>query len=200
MKRLLGAFCLVLATSSTTMAGPCEDRFAELLVNGNADQGPVRIHITQEIVGGQTTKNYHYSDGKFNGMTEMIDPAEMPWSLFIGDKMYMSNDKGKTWSFMNSYDAEKGRADMKVALSKDGAEATDVVCGKEDADGVSFETVEGNYKSSMSGGAAIFQKYWVNTASGWIEKTFMHTKMSGFESKSTQVIEPYSDFVLPKPE
>lgn len=200
MKRLLAGFCLLLLTASAGTAGECEDRFSELLINGNADQGPVRIHITQEIVGGQTTINYHYSDGKFNGMTEMIDPVDMPWSLFIGDKMYMSNDKGKSWSFMNSYDAKKGRADMKVAMTKDAGEASEIVCGQEVVDGVSYETVEGNYKSSMINGAAIFQKYWVNAASGWIEKSFMHTKMSGFESKTMQVIEPYTDFVLPKPE
>ena len=52
MKRLLAGFCLLLLTASAGTAGECEDRFSELLINGNPDQGPVRIHITQEIVGG----------------------------------------------------------------------------------------------------------------------------------------------------
>ncbi len=199
MKSVLPSFFILIAATTAASAGPCEERFSQLLLTGNVGQGPVRILINQEIVGGAKTVNYHYGDGNNNGMTEMVDPVDMPWSLFLGDKMYSSSDKGKSWSFVNSYDAEKARAEMQAALTSDAAEATGVLCGEESVDGVNYEVVEGSYKSSMSAGAGISQKYWINKNSGWITKTFMHIKMTGFESMSTQVIEPWPDLVLPEP-
>jgi len=51
---------MMAAAVSNAMADECQDRFTELLVNGNKDFGPARLHITQEIVGVQTSTNYHY--------------------------------------------------------------------------------------------------------------------------------------------
>ncbi len=131
MRLFLFALIFVTCTGPAN-ANSCKNRFVELLVNGNQKMGPVRIHITQEIVGGKTSLNYHHSDGDGNGMTEMIDPAGDPWSLFLGDKMYMSNDRGKNWKFLSSYDAEKSRADTKSALTKDAATADGISCGEEE--------------------------------------------------------------------
>lgn len=197
--RLLIFPLLFVASIVPAFADPCHDRFTELLIGGNQKMGPVRLHITQEIVGGKTSLNYHHSDGEGNGMTEMIEPVDDPWSLFIGDNMYRSDDKGKSWSFINSYDAEKSLADMKVAMTKDAAEAMGVACSEEDLEGVAHEVVEGNYNSTMASGASIYQKYWVNPQTGWIVKSYGHTKSGGFESKTTQLIEPSPDLVLPKP-
>lgn len=198
--RLIISALLAVSWIAPASADPCNDRFAELLVNGNQEMGPVRIHLTQEIVGGNTSLNYHYSDADGNGMTEMIDPAGDPWSLFLGDKMYRSDDKGKTWSYMNSYDAEKSRKDVKSALTNDLASASGVMCGKEDIDGVSHEVVEGSYLSSMLSGGAVYMKYWVNPEKGWVVKSYSHIQSGGFESKTTQLIEQAPDFVIPKPE
>lgn len=198
--RLMISAVLVVVWAVPAFADPCEDRFAELLINGNQEMGPVRIHITQEIVGGTTSLNYHHSDGDGNGMTEMIDPAGDPWSLFLGDKMFRSDDKGKTWSYINSFDAEKSRTDMKSAMTTDLSSASGVMCGEEDMDGVSHEVVEGSYLSSMLSGGAIYTKYWVNPENGWVVKSYSHIQSGGFESKTTQLIEPSPDLVLPKPE
>ena len=198
--RLLIFTLLYIASLAPAFADACQDRFAQLLVPGNQEVRPVRLHLTQEIVGGKTSLNYHYSDGEGNGMTEMIDPANAPWSLFLGDNMYSSSDKGKNWSFMNSYDAKKSLADTKEKLANDAAKATGVLCAKEEYDGLSHEVVEGNYNSTMVNGAAIYQKFWINPKTGWIVKSYSNLKMAGFESKTTQVVEPYPDLVLPKPE
>jgi hypothetical protein len=199
MKLFIFALSIIISVGQA-FAEPCHDRFAELLVPGNQETGPTRLHITQEIIGGKTSLNYHYNDGKGNGMTEMIDPANQPWSLFLGDNMYSSNDKGKSWSFMSSYDSRKGLINVKKSLATDAADATGVVCGKEEYEGASHEVVEGNYKSSMSSGSEIYQKYWINAQSGLMVKAFSHIKSNGFESKTTQLIEPYPDLKLPKPE
>ncbi|PHR96778.1 MAG: hypothetical protein COA78_28330 [Blastopirellula sp.] len=199
MKLLIFALLFVISIAPAS-ADTCQDRFTELLVPGNQKMGPVRIHLTQEIVGGKTSINYHYSDGKISGMTEMIDPANDPWSLFLGDNMYRSNDKGKTWSFMNSYDSKKSLADTKKSITSDAAKASGVACGKEEYEGISHEVVEGNYISSMSNGAAIYEKLWVNPSTGWIVKSYRHIKSGGFESKTTQLIELFPNLTLPKPE
>ena len=199
MKLPIFALSIVI-TATPAFANPCHDRFAELLVPGNQKTGPTRLHITQEIVGGQTSLNYHYSDGKGNGMTEMIDPADQPMSLFLDDNMYSSTDKGKSWSFMNSYDAKKSLADMKKNLTNDAAKATGVLCGREEYKGALHEVVEGNYKSTMVSGSQIYQKYWINEQTGLMVKSYSHLKGNGFESKTTQVIEPYPELKLPNPE
>lgn len=199
MKQIFFAAALMFATSQTSSADQCHDRFSDLLVNGNDYAGPVRLHITQEIVGARTTLNYHYSDGEGNGMTEMIDPVDDPWSLFVGDNMYMSTDKGNTWKFINSFDAEKNRENAKVALSNDLSSATDVKCGEEILDGTSYEIVEGNYIASAINGADIYEKLWVDPTSGWIAKSYRHMRSPAFESKTTQVVEAAPEFVLPTP-
>lgn len=199
MRLYILALLLIICTGSA-YADSCHSRFVELLVNGNQKVGPVRIHITQEIVGGKTSLNYHHSDGNGNGMTEMIEPAGDPWSLFLGDKMYVSNDKGNNWKYMNSYDAEKSRADTKSALTKDAAKATGISCGEEEFNGTAHEVVEGNYISTMVAGAAIYEKFWVDRQTGWIVKSDRHIKSGGFESNTTQVVELAPDLILPKPE
>lgn len=199
MKSILIALFIILPINAA-FADACHDRFADLLINGSGQTGPVRLHITQEIVGGKTSTNYHHSDGEGNGMTEMIDPAGEPWSLFLGDKMYMSSDKGETWKFINSYDAKKSRADMKVTLTKDVSEATDVLCREEKINGVVHKVVEGKYNSSSMSGTAVHNIYWVNQHNGWIVKSYSHLKSSNFESKTTQVIEPAPELRLPEPE
>ena len=199
MRRFILAMIFAASTGSA-FADNCQERFSTLLVHGNHKMGPVRIHITQEIVGGKTSVNYHHSDGEGNGMTEMIEPASDPWSLFLGNKMYMSSDKGGNWKYINSYDAEKSRASTIAALTKDATIAVELTCGDEEIDGISHETVEGTYVSSMLSGAKIYNKYWVNKQTGWILKSYSHTKSGSFESKTTQVIEQVPSVELPKPE
>lgn len=189
---------IIVASAGSAFADTCLNRFSDLLVHGNHKMGPVRIHITQEIVGGKTSLNYHHSDGDGNGMTEMIEPATDPWSLFLGDKMYMSTDKGDNWKYINSYDAEKSRASTIAAMTSDAKTVSELLCGEDIIDGISHETVQGIYVSSMLSGAKIYNKYWVNKQTGWIFKSYSHTKSGNFESKTTQVIEQVSNVILPK--
>ncbi len=199
---LIAAIIAAIITGSTSavLADECHDRFSELLVNGSAQEGPLRLYITQEIVGGKTSLNYHHSDGNNNGMTEMIDPEGDPWSLFIGDNMYSSTDKGQSWKLINTWDAEKSRNDMKAALTKDSADAKDISCGQDEIDGKQHDVIKGTYTSSMTGGATIAQTYWVDPSTGWLAKSYSHYQSEHFESKTTQVVQPATLMELPSPE
>jgi hypothetical protein len=188
-----------LSMQTPAQSETCEEKFARLEIDGNDDNTPVRITITSETPGGQVTKNYHYSDANRDGMTEMIDPADMAWSLFVGNDMYSSNDKGKTWSHMNTWDKEKSTADMKTGMRNDMATASGIACGEEELDGTLFETVEGSYGSSMLQGAKTWSKFWVSQSNGKIVRKDGITESAGGQYKSTQIIEPWPDFVLPNP-
>ena len=201
MKKVAAASLLIFAACPQPAAAEsCEEKFARLEIDGNGEGTPVRITITQEGPDGKVTKNYHYSDANGDGMSEMIDPADMPWSLFIGNDMYMSNDKGKSWSHMNSWDKEKSNADRKAAMHQDMAAATAITCGTEALDGTEYDTVEGSYKSSMLQGGKIWSKFWVSQDDGTIVRKDGISYSAGGEYKSSQIIEPWPDFVLPKPE
>jgi len=54
MRLLIFALLYILCVTPT-FAESCQDRFAELLVSGNQEMGPVRLHLTQEVVGGNTS-------------------------------------------------------------------------------------------------------------------------------------------------
>ncbi|MFZ1813063.1 MAG: hypothetical protein WBO55_05290 [Rhizobiaceae bacterium] len=188
-----------LATLAPAIAETCEEKFARLEVDGNSSNTPVRLTITTQTPGGQITKNYHYSDEDHNGMTEMIDPVDMAWSLFIGNDMYVSNDKGKSWTHMNTWDKEKSTADRKAQTRADMATASGITCGEEELDGTKFDTVEGAYKSTMLQGANRWVKFWVSQSDGEIVRTDDVTDSAAGQYKSTQLIEPWPDFELPKP-
>ncbi len=190
---------LALAAGQPALAETCAEKYARLEVLGNEDTLPVRLTITSQAPDGTVTKNYHYSDVNRDGMTEMIEPADMAWSLFIGNDMYVSNDKGKSWSHMNSWDKQKAAADTRAMMQKDMEGATDIACGEDSPDGTVHDTVEGRYNSTMLQGAPQWSKFWVSRETGRIVRKDSITDSAGGQYKTTQIIEPWPDFVLPKP-
>ena len=202
MKPVFAAVLLSALGAHSVLAETCEEKFVRLLVDGNPDFGPMRLHIFSEIKGVQKSEGYHYSkgDGSIDSMSTTIEPENTPWSLFLGMKMWMSTDKGKSWNFVRELDAQSDPKAVKEALRKDAGTAANVACGEEEIDGVAHEMVEGDYNSSGLQGAVAHQKYWVNPESGLIAKTFTATNANGMESEFTQFIEPWPELVLPNPE
>ena len=193
--------CLALLVyGQFAVAETCHERFSALLINGNEGFGPTRMHITQEIVGNNTSITYHYDQGDGNGMGEAVEPPTNPWTLFYNDKMYMSHDKGATWSFVTDFDSAKGRADNKAALRKDMQTARDLKCDTDALDGIEHDVLEGRYTSSVIAGAEIFEKLWVSQDTGMIKQSYRHVTSTGFETKTTQIVSLYPELVLPDPE
>lgn len=196
----IASLCLVLAGTGLSRAETCAERFAALLTDQSPRKIAVRMHNTTVMHEmAKTMTNYHYSDTNGDGMSEMIDPPDDPWSLFIGDNMYMSKDKGQSWSFMNSYDKKTYMADYMVTFKQDLAAGRDFACGEEELDGRMVETVEGTYISTASQGAEIRQKLWIDRETGLTVKSYLRSDGAGGIIETTSLIEPWPDLVLPTP-
>jgi len=179
----------------------CRDRFVKLLVGGKASKEPVRIHATQTYAGN-TTESYFHSAGRDSGdgMMEPLKNMGQMWVLFRDRKMYTSTDGGKSWKFGRELDAASDPKVTKARLAEDSASAANTVCGEEALDGVTHDTTEGEYVSSLMQGAKVFHKYWVNAGTGWISKTETRSTAAGNESIAIQVLEPAPGFEFPKVE
>lgn len=193
----LGAALVLLAASTVPgLAATCRDRFVQLLVEGNGDQ-PVKIHVTQEIKGAPTTTNWFYRASADHWMTETIEPAGQPSVVAYNNVMYTSADGGKTWTKLRELG---GTEDAKTALAENAKTARNEVCGEEELDGVVREVVEADYDTLQNFKTENHFKYWVDRESGFIVKAVYAMKGKGFESLSTQIIEPAPDLNLPTPE
>ncbi|KPB01806.1 hypothetical protein [Ahrensia marina] len=190
---------LLCFTPQLGYADDCRDRFTRLLIHGNGDE-PVKIHVTQEIVGGQTSTNYFYQSEPGHWMTEMLVPKSQPWVLTHDNVMYSSQDKGESWTELRMLDSGNNQANAKDGLREDAKTANNAVCGEDTLDGVVHDTVEADYLSQRGAVTEVHAKYWVDRESGYITKTFYHMKNNGFESMTTQLIERAPDLILPVPE
>lgn len=194
--RLILSILLLVGCIETAAAETCQEKFIRLFTDRNG-KGPVKIHVTQEVKGGPTTKNYNYQTGTGDWMSEMIEPATMQWTLVRGDVMYSSSDQGKSWKKIREMEAaQQGSANN--GLSETAKTVTNAACGNEDLNGAKHDTVEADYAMPQMG-TKYHEKFWVNPANGWISKSTLKTEHPSFQSFVTQLMEPAPDLKLPDP-
>jgi len=199
MRLLPGAALLLLALpAESTLAETCEERFVHLLVDGN-DEGAVKIHATQEIKGGPTTKNWFLQVSPGHWMSEPIEPPGQPWVLTYDNAMYTSTDGGKSWTKLRDTDSAGDAATSKANLRENAKTTRNAVCGEETVDGNAYETVEADYDTLQNFKTENHFKYWVEPASGFIARATYAMKGNGFESFTTQLIERAPGLTLPTP-
>jgi hypothetical protein len=148
-----GALLALCAVPAQADDAACVERFKQLLVDGNPGKGPAKAHITQSF-GTMNTENNFYSlgAGSADGMMEPVKGMGDQQVLFRKGKMFVSTDKGKSWTFVREMDKGASPESVKEKLKADADTATDVSCGTEALDGVDHETVEGNYVASTAQG------------------------------------------------
>ncbi len=198
MRTLIAAVLASVSCSGLALAESCEDKFKRILVEGNG-KAPVKIHLTQKIKGGMESKNWNYQDGKGNWMSEVIEPANMAWSLVQENVLYASNDKGKTWTKVRTMDTGKGSGADDL-LRKRAATARNARCGEEKLGSATHQVVEAEYDLLGQFKAVVHDKYWVHPETGYIPRVEQTMKAKGFESFTVQVIEPAQDLKLPTPQ
>lgn len=197
MKSFAVAAILISASSISALAESCHEKFVRLMVDGNGAE-PAKIHVTQEIKGGATSINYFYQAGDGHWMTEMIEPANQDWVLTYDNTMFTSSDKGTSWKKLRTLDG--GQPDAARKNREENATTTkNAACGAEDLNGVAHETVEADFETLQNFKTENHYKYWVNRETGKITKATYQMKGSGFESFTTQLIEPAPGLELPTP-
>ena len=196
---LIAAACLLILTTANAAANAtCEQKFVRLLTD-QSKKGPVKIFIIQEIKGGPASRNWHYNTGDGNWMTEMVEPANMQWTLMRDNVMYTSSNKGKSWQKLRAFDSSASMADVHKQQIENAKTAKNAKCGTDTLNGVAHETVEAEYEA-VKYKTSHRAKYWINPADGWITKHTMTTKQAGFESFTTQMIERAPGLEIPSPQ
>lgn len=194
--RLAATILLLMAMALPAAAETCREKFVRLFTDRK--QEPVKIHVTQEMKGGMTTKNFNYQNGRGDWMTEMIEPKTLPWTLVSNNVMYTSADQGKTWVKVRTLDSAQDPEAAKASLREAAATAKNVACGTDQLNGIPHETVEADYVYPKYK-TQHHDKFWVNTKTGRIGKSTTWTKQGAFESTVIQIIEPAPDLKLPTP-
>lgn len=198
VKMALVAATALLVSGSSGLAETCEETFVRVMTDRVTDK-PVRIHVTQEIVGGMASKNWNYQDGKGNWMTEMIEPETMAWSMVRDNVMYSSADKGQTWQKIRDVDEQDPEETARL-LAERGKTVRNAVCGQDEIDGVAYETVAADYNLLGDYDAEVHDIFWIDPETGFVPKLETRMKGDGFESVTVQLVEDAPDLVLPTPD
>ena len=193
---LVAAIVLFTGTQSA-IAEDCKEKFIRLMSDRTA-KAPTKIHIVQEIKGGAKTVNWNYQDGKGNWRTEMIDPANAPWSMGVNNVLYTPSDQGKTWTKVR--DMGDQNAAHQKALEERAATVANPVCGTAELDGVAHDVIEADYKMLGSFEADIHDKFWVDSASGYVRRLDTTMKNTAFESHMVQMLEPAPGLQIKAPD
>ena len=199
MRLTFAASLIFLACVQPSLAEPCKEKFAQLLIQGNGPH-PVTIRITSEPKGGTVSKNEFFFKTTGHWMTVMTDPANQPITLAYNNKMYTSSDEGKSWKKVREMDSEQNRLDNIRNQEENAKTIKNAACGEEMLDGVMHDTVEADFDTVQQYKSSNHYKYWVNRETGWITKVTYDSKSSGYESFTTQLLEKTPDLELPMPE
>jgi hypothetical protein len=184
MKRTLIVSALLLASASPGLAETCQEKFANLLINGNGE-GPVKIHLIQDIKGSKPSTNDFFMVSNGHWMTKMIEPAS-GWVLGYNNTMFQSVNEGKTWKKVRDFDSEKNHNNTIKDLEENSKTARNAACGEAEIDGVMHDIVEADYDTFQNFKSENHHKYWVNRKTGFISKATYNIKGKGFESFTTQ--------------
>ena len=197
MKTPFYVLIILLAGIQSTLADECKDQFIRLMTDRTTKE-PTKVLLTQQIKGGAKTVNWNYQDGKGNWLTQMVVPANVPWSLGLDDALYTSADKGQTWSKVRDMSSENEA--HQTSLDERAATVENAQCADAELDGVMHRTVEADYKMLGSFEADIHDKFWVNSETGYVPRLETKMKSTVFESFIIQELEPAPDLVMPTPE
>jgi hypothetical protein len=191
-------FAAALLSPSAAVADPCRESLVREMSRPMKGQAS-KSTITTVTSGQKPMINYHFSNGSGDWLTQVIDPPGMPWSLAVGDVLYASSDKGKTWKKVRELNDPGHDPEVVLKQQADVARsAQNIACGFEEIDGVRLEKFEGDLVYPQMN-MTTRQTLWIHPATRQAVKTFSVMRMSGMETAVTQSIEYLSDLTLPKP-
>ena len=196
MKLSILTTALILSATQPVVAKFCQDKFVDLMINGNSGKSTT-IHLTTKFKGSPEQKNdFLYLSYKHH-MTVISQPSSQ-WVLTHNNNMFMSTDKGKSWSKVRSVDTQANHNNSKRDTLENSKSAKNAKCSEENHNGSMHDTVEGDVTIGQSVNADYHFKYWVNRDTNFIVKQTQETEK--YSMFVTQIIEETPDMVLPMPE
>ncbi len=198
MKALLATACALALGTQPAAADACLERFVRILTDVS-EKGPVKIRVTQQYKGAPATENVHYGLSSAHWMTQMVKPANAPWSLGYRGALYTSSNKGKTWKKVRALPTPTPEERLK-ALMKNARTARNARCGTEMLDGAPHDTVEGDYTFQGNMKIEYHHKYWITPETGFIRKAVYSFRARAISGHITQLIEKAPGLALPTPE
>jgi hypothetical protein len=196
----LTALVLAIAAASGPAIGDdCKARFVKVMTD-RSQAGASRSHFTTVTSGQKPMVSINHKAANGDWMTEMVEPAGIPWSLGVGTVLYASTDKGRSWTKVRDmtdpgHDPEAVRRDVADAV----AAATNVVCGTEELGGARHEKLEADVAYPKMG-MTVRQALWVHADTRRVMKSWQRLRMGGTETEITETLEHLPELMLPRPQ
>jgi len=187
---------VLIFVAPVAQADECDSLFLRLMTEGNPEV-PVVIEVTQSFNGAPPTVTRHSADASGDWLSEVIEPASLPWSMQRGEVMYSSSDGGLTWSELGRFTAEQRDA-ARETLRQEADTRHDVTCSTDTRESVEYQLVEGRYTANSQQDAQMFLRYWLET-DGWIARHEMQVRAAAYDLDVTQVLRRVDQVVLPQP-
>lgn len=198
MKKFYVTFVVFLCAIQPVYAETCREHFIRIFAPTDKTEKPLRTYNTAVINGGEEQKFNIFSIGSDHVLSQALVPIA-PWSLIYNKKMFISNDKGKSWTKARDLqDIEIDEAALqakKDALKKIGNEE----CGTDTYNNKKAVTVQADLDTTPEALFKTTMKYWIDTETKETLKATTEIINQGSKYFATQVFEQAPDLVLPMP-
>lgn len=183
--------------AAPALADPCIDRFKAFLQKPPATEPSVGL-ITQRY-GTTETVNEYLSLSSDHSLYKPVKPATGDWILTYQGGMFQSGDAGKTWKKVHSFDAAASAETARAQSKAEADAATDVSCGEDTIDGVTYMTFDATLPQPGLPGQTTRNRYWLEPATGYAARALFKSKLSGMETEIYQQWSRQPDLKLPTP-
>lgn len=179
-------------------ADACADRFVAVLTGFDKPR-PVESRLVNQMKGQQPTENDFLSASPDHYLVRMTKPKG-PWYLTHDGAMYQSDDDGKSWKKLRSFDKDKQKATNRENVQRQAATVRNAACGEATLDGVKHETLEADTTNTTPTAFEIHTKYWVNRADGnFVTRSETRMVTQAYEVFTVQTSKPAEGLKLPVP-
>ena len=199
MKKTFPVLALFFGITQPAFAETCRDHFIRIFAPDEKSQRSFRTYNTATINGKNEQKFNVFSIGKDHILSQALVPVA-PWSLVYNKQMFISNDKGNSWTKIRDLPEneinETTIATKTAALAKIGNE----ICATEIHDGKETVTIQADLDTTPDAPFKTTVKFWIEKDTDNIVKSTTNTIMPGTNHLVTQIFESAPDLVLPTPE
>lgn len=197
MNRLVAMIVFIVLAAQPAIAETCREKFVRLTKVGNGEV-PARLKITTEMKKGGITKNEFWFVSSDHYMT-IVPGAKPQWVLGYNNTLFFSTNQGKSWKKLRSMSTKKNKENTRRDQAENAKTVKNEVCGKEEIDGVMYDTVEADIRILQNVNTDYRNKYWIDPKTNLAVKAVYNSKSKKFGSITTQIIERDPDLKLPMP-